>query len=176
MSLGIGKSPMERALTLAALSGLKATLGPAFLATSRRSPERGLWVAAAAAEMVLDKLGVAPPRYRPALLIPHTLSGAWVARESIRDTGGGDENHAAMMGAVVAAGVACIAPLLRQVANKVLGVPDFALGLGEDYLALRAGSEVTDIPLERLPELVREAADDVGGRIRPMLHPVGVEV
>ena len=52
----------ERAMVLAALSGLKIALGPALLATSRRWPSRQSWIAAAMGEMVLDKLGVFPAR------------------------------------------------------------------------------------------------------------------
>ena len=32
------KTPLERAMTLAAVSGLRATLGPALLEASRRTP------------------------------------------------------------------------------------------------------------------------------------------
>src|SRR5215218_1425763 len=80
-------SPMQRAMALAAVCGSKIALGPAFLETSRRGPNARAWVAGALGEMILDKLGVFPPRYRPSLLIPHTLAGAWVARESLREDG-----------------------------------------------------------------------------------------
>src|SRR4051794_32110192 len=98
-----GKTPFERAMALAAISGLKVALGPAFLATSRRSPNARTWVMAALGEMFLDKVGIFPPRYRPSLLIPHAISGAWVARESMRQDGA-DDPAAPIMGAVVAAG------------------------------------------------------------------------
>jgi hypothetical protein len=169
------KGPFERAMTLAALSGLKMALGPAFLTTARRQPSRGAWVAAAVGEMLLDKVGIFPARFRPALLIPHTLAGAWVARESMREDGG-DENQAALMGAVVAAGVACVAPMVRIAASRVLGIPDIVLGAGEDYLALRLGTEAMDLSMDRLPEIVKESFEEVGDRIMPALHSVGVGV
>src|SRR4051812_22188453 len=81
------KTPFERAITLAAISGFKIALGPAFLAASRRSSNTSIWAMAALGEMLLDKVGVFPPRFRPALLIPHALAGAWVARESLKQEG-----------------------------------------------------------------------------------------
>ena len=80
-SMANRKTPFERALALAALSGFKIALGPAFLAASRRSPNTGPWALAALGEMFLDKIGVFPPRFRPALLIPHALSApGWLER------------------------------------------------------------------------------------------------
>src|SRR3954454_13545193 len=132
--------PFERAMALAALSGLKIALGPAFLTTAWRRPESRSWMMAALGEMVLDKVGVFPSRSRLPLLIPHALAGAWVARESMREDGV-DDPWAAPMGAVVAAGVSTIAPMIRITASKVLGIPDVLLGLGEDYLALQVGTQ-----------------------------------
>src|SRR5262245_48833690 len=77
----------EKAMKLAVLSGLKATLGPAFLMTAQRRPERDVWVTAAMAEMVLDKVGILPRRSWLPAMIPRALSGAWVARESMRGDG-----------------------------------------------------------------------------------------
>ena len=164
----------ERAMALAALSGLKIALGPAFLATSRRWPSRQSWVMAAMGEMLLDKVGVFPPRYRPSLLIPHSLAGAWVARESLR-ADGEDDPWGAVAGAAVAAGVAVAAPIARMAINKVLGVPDAVLGLGEDYLALSYGCQAMDVPMDQLTGAAREMFDDMRERARPVLEPMGLE-
>ena len=165
----------ERAMALAALSGLKIALGPAFLATSRRWPSRQSWVAAALGEMVLDKLGVFPPRYRLPLLIPHSLAGAWVARESLREDGE-DDPWAAVAGAAVAAGVAVAAPIARIAINKVVGIPDALLGLGEDYLALSYGSQALDVPMDEITGAARQMFDDVRERAPPgpRIHGHGV--
>jgi hypothetical protein len=163
----------ERAMILAALSGSKIALGPAFLATARHGPSRGAWVAAAIGEMTLDKLGVFPARFRPALLIPHTLAGAWTARESLKDDGV-DDPKGALIGAIVAAGVACVAPLIRIAASKGLGVPDALLGAAEDYLVLRLGADALDIPMDQLPAIAREAIEEVGHRLQPALESVGI--
>ncbi|MDQ2621856.1 MAG: hypothetical protein M3Y45_02325, partial [Actinomycetota bacterium] len=127
------KTPLERAMALAAVCGSKATLGPAFLESSRRSPKAGSWILGALGEMFLDKTGLLPPRYRPALMIPHALAGAWVARETMRDEGI-DDPSVPVMGAIVAAGVAGVAPMARMVLSRGLGVSDPVLGLAEDYL------------------------------------------
>jgi len=165
--------PFERAMALAALSGFKIALGPAFLSASRHRPDSWKWVMGAVAEMTLDKLGVFPPRYRPSLLIPHALAGAWVARESMREDGEDDPN-AAIMGGVVAAGVAISAPIVRIAVNKILGVPDAMLGLAEDYIALQIGSQATDVSINQLPELVRESVSEVSGHVMPALQSAGV--
>ena len=167
------KRPLERALTLAALSGLKIALGPAFLATAQRRPSGRNWVLGALGEMVLDKVGVFPARFRPALLIPHTLAGAWVARESLR-ADGVDDPQGALLGAVAAAGVACVAPMVRITAHKVLGIPDAVLGAAEDYLALRLGSQAMGLSLDQVTEVARDAVGEVGERALPALSALGI--
>ncbi len=167
------KSPFEKAMTLAALSGLKVALGPAMLRTAHNRPSKGMWVTAALAEMALDKLGVFPSRFRLPLLIPHMAAGAWVAHESLKEDNA-DDHTTVLMGAVVAAGVACVAPMIRITASKVLGVPDALLGVGEDYLALKFGSEAMGLQLEQLPEIAREAIEDVGEKMMPALEQVGI--
>jgi hypothetical protein len=163
----------ERAMALAALSGLRIAFGPAMLATSRRWPSRQSWIMAAMGEMVFDKLGVFPPRYRSALLIPHGLAGAWVARESLREEGE-DDPWAAVAGGMVAAGVAVAAPVVRMTINKVLGIPDPLLGLAEDYMAVSCGTQVLEMPMEQLTGAAREVFDDVRERARPALESMGM--
>jgi len=160
-------------MALAALSGLKIALGPAFLATSRRWPSRQNWIMAAMGEMLLDKLGVFPPRYRPSLLIPHSLAGAWVARESLREDGV-DDPWAAVAGGMVAAGIAVAAPIVRMTIHKVVGIPDALLGLGEDYLALSCGTQVMEMPMEEITRAARETFDSVRERARPALESMGI--
>jgi hypothetical protein len=124
-------------------------------------------------EMVLDKLGVFPERYRLPVLIPHSLAGAWVARESMREDGE-DDPWVGVAGAAVAAGVAVAAPIARMSINKVLGVPDALLGLGEDYLALSYGTQALDIPMDEITGAAREMFDDVRERARPALESMGM--
>jgi hypothetical protein len=163
----------ERAMVLAALSGLKMALGPAFLATSRRWPSRQSWITAAIAEMVLDKLGVFPARYRLPLLIPHTLAGAWVARESMLEDGE-DDPWAAVAGGMVAAGVSVAAPIARMAIKKVVGVPDALVGLGEDYLAVSYGCQALDVPMDDVTGAARELWDTARERARPALESMGM--
>jgi hypothetical protein len=165
--------PYERAMALAALSGLKIALGPAFLTAARQRSDSGAWVAAALGEMVLDKVGVFPARFRLPLLVPHTLAGAWVARESLREDGI-DDPWATAMGAVVAAGVSTIAPVARIALHKTLGIPDWMLGLAEDYLALQVGTQAMDLPMGSVTEIARGAMEEVAERARPALQTVGI--
>jgi hypothetical protein len=167
------KQAFERAMVLAALSGLKIAFGPAFLGMARRWPSRHGWVAAALGEMILDKLGVFPSRSRLPLLIPHTLAGAWVARESMR-ADGEDDPWAAVAGGVVAATVSIAAPMVRITTHKVLGIPDALLGLGEDYLALQFGTQVMNLPMDEVTGAAQEVFEQVKDRAAPALESIGI--
>lgn len=158
----------EKAMKLAVLSGLKASLGPAFLMASQRRPESRTWVALALGEMVLDKVGIIPSRRRLPLLIPHAISGAWVAHESMK-ADGIEDPWAGAMGAVVAAGVATIAPMLRVSGSTILGVPDPVLGVVEDYFALQLGSEAVGMSMDEVGQVARESIEEVSCRVRPTI-------
>ncbi|WP_165073836.1 hypothetical protein [Paludisphaera rhizosphaerae] len=164
------KTPLERAMTLAAVSGLKATLGPALLETSRRTSRSNNWVLAALGEMALDKVGLFTRRYRPMLMVPHALAGAYAARESMRRDGVADDRTVPIMGAVVAAGVASVAPIARMALNKGLGVNDAVIGLAEDYLALKFGGEAVGLSIEEMGEAAKEAISDLRDKVAPDLE------
>jgi len=162
----------EKAMRLAVLSGLKVALGPAFLTAAQRRPEGRYWAMAALGEMVLDKVGIFPSRSALPLLIPHALSGAWVARESMREDGE-DDPWAAPMGAAVAAGVSTFAPMLRITVRRVLGVPDPLLGLLEDYLALKLGTEAVGLSMDEVTQVAKDSVEELRGRVMPAAHSVG---
>jgi hypothetical protein len=163
------RTPFERAMTLAAVSGLRATLGPAFLETSRRNPKARNWVLGAIGEMIFDKLGVLPHHYRPVMLIPHALAGAWVARESMRRDGS-EDSTAPVAGAVVAAGVASVAPIARIALTRGLGVSGTLVGLAEDYLALKFGGDAVGMSFGQIGETARDAVEDLRDQIAPNLE------
>jgi hypothetical protein len=75
---------------------------------------------------------------------------------------------------MVAAGVSIAAPMVRLATNKVLGVPDALLGLGEDYLALQCGTDVMDMSMDEVTGAAREMFDDVRERARPALESMGI--
>lgn len=152
------RTPTERALVLAAVTGLKLTYGPTLLASSSRRPGAGYLAVASIGELVLDKLGVLPSRSRLPLLIPRALAGAWVARE-VAKAQGGNAAWAAPMGAAVAAGTALLAPTLRGAVQRHLGVPDPLLGLAEDWIAVGLGSRAVGMPTE---ELAARAGQSIG--------------
>ncbi len=179
------KPAHEKALMLAALCGFKIALGPAFLRTSQRSSTASGWTTAAIGEMTLDKLGVFPARYRPMLLIPHTVAGAWTARESLKEDGVDDPAIVAAA-AVVAAGVSATLPLIRITLNKVLGIPELLLGVAEDYVALRLGSQAVGMSMEQVGQIASESVkgfseqvkptlEEYGEKLRPALKKVGID-
>jgi hypothetical protein len=167
------QEPYVRALTLAAASGSKIALGPALLGQMARWPSRRTWAIAAMGEMLLDKLGVFPPRYRPSLLVPHALAGAWVAHESLKEDGV-DEPMGAVMGAAVAAGVAIAAPIVRMTASRVMGVPDAVLGIAEDGLTLGIAAKNLDLSTDDLAGAARESVEGLRERMEPTLSAVGL--
>jgi hypothetical protein len=159
-----------RAMVLAALCGSKIALGPAFLRARRRHPHTAAWVAAAAGEMALDKVGVFPARYNPALLAPHAAAGAWVAREAMREEGVPDDPTVPILGAVVAAGVASLLPMARVILSKGLGVPDPLLGVAEDYMFLRLGSRATGMSMAEIKQTAVSSAEELTEQARPALQ------
>ncbi|AMV40874.1 hypothetical protein [Planctomyces sp. SH-PL62] len=164
------RTPLERALTLAAVSGLRATMGPALLDSSRRGGgRRSGWVLGALGEMAVDKLGLFTRRYRPMLMVPHALAGAYAARESLRRDGVEDASGP-IMGAVVAAGVAGVAPIARMALNKGLGVNDAVLSMAEDYLALKFGGEAVGLSMEQLGDAAKDALGDLRDKVAPDLE------
>ena len=94
-----------------------------------------------------------------------------MARESLKRDGI-DDPTGPWIGAVVAAGVSCVAPMTRIALHKGLGISDALLGVGEDYLALRLGTEATDITMGQVSEIAREAIDDLRGRVVPSLPSI----
>jgi hypothetical protein len=166
-------SPIEKAMALAAVSGLKVALGPAFLGASQRRPWASACVLAAVGEILLDKLGVLPSRSRLPLLIPRALAGAWVAHESLREDGQPSPG-AAVLGAAVAAGAATVAPLARRALGQGLGIPDALVAVAEDGLALGLASRATELELADLPRLIRESAQDVMGPLQNQVQRAGI--
>lgn len=163
------RTPYERAMVLAAVSGLKTTLGPALVAaSSKRQGWKGLALAAMG-EMVLDKLPFLPSRRSLPLLLPRAIAGYWSAKTYLESEGVEDQGAAAM-GAAVAAGVATFAPIVRGAASKVLGVPDPLIGLGEDWLALKFGGEAAGLSMEELGELAKESVEGLQEQVAPMLQ------
>jgi hypothetical protein len=162
----------EKAMKLAALSGLKATFGPAIFKTAQGCPTSRTWVAAALGEMLLDKMPLVPSRSRLPLLIPRAISGAWVARESMRAEGHEDE-WAAPMGAAVAAGVALFAPMIRKAAGRVLDVADALMGVAEDYAALRLGCDAVGMSMDELGESARRCVQEMSQKVMPALQSMG---
>jgi hypothetical protein len=162
------QTPFERAMALAAITGLKLTLGPAFLAASRRSPNTHTWATAAIGEMALDKLGILPPRFRLALLIPRAIAGAWVARESMK-ADGIDDPSTPLVGAVVAAGVASVAPMARIALHRGLGISDAILGIAEDFVALKMGTQATGISMNQVSQTARGAIEEIRDHVTSSL-------
>ena len=160
------QSAYEKAMKLAVASGLRCAMGPAFLAQSEKSKHRGLIALAAIGELGFDKIPGVPSRRSLALLIPRAISGAYSAHKMIQAQGLNDP-LAAPMGAVVAAGTATVAPIVRGVLRRVLGLPDIYIGLAEDYLALKLGSEAVGMSWSDVKNVGEEAVTELKEAVLP---------
>lgn len=159
-------------MKLAVLSGLKVTLGPAMLKTARGCPTAQTWVTAALGELFIDKLPFMPKRSFLPLMIPRAISGGWVARASMR-ADGYDDPWAAPMGAAVAAGVAVLAPILRNAAGRILDVPDPLIAMAEDYAALKIGSSAVGMSMNEIGQSARESVEGMKEKVMPTLQSIG---
>jgi uncharacterized membrane protein len=162
----------ERAMKLAVVTGLRSMLGPALVARSWNRPEQKNLALAALGEMVADKLPLVPSRDTLISLIIRGLAGAWVAK-TVQDEEGGDNPWTVPLGAAVAMGVAVAAPKIRKTLSITTGVSDPVLGLIEDYLAIRLGSDAVGLSMEELTEVARDSVEDLREKIAPVVQSVG---
>ena len=86
---------------------------------------------------------------------------------------GYDDPWAAPMGAVVAAGVAVFAPILRNSTRRVMDVPDAFLGIVEDYAALKLGCDAVGMTMLEVGQSARESVEEVKERVLPSLQSAG---
>jgi uncharacterized membrane protein len=161
---------MERALKLAVVTGMRAALGPAILASAQHRPERKSLALAAMGELVFDKLPLVPDRDTLLPLLARGVAGAWVAKRCL-EAEGEEDPWAAPLGAAVAMGVAAAAPRLRRALGWSTGMPQPVLGLIEDYLALKLGTEAVGMPFEALVDVAKESLEEVTGRLEDATCP-----
>jgi uncharacterized membrane protein len=162
----------EKAMKLAVVTGLRSMLGPALVARSLNRPERKNLAIAALGEMVVDKLPLIPSRDTLIPLIVRGLAGAWVAK-TLQDEEGTENPWTIPLGAAVAMGVAVSAPKIRRTLSITTGVSEPVLGMIEDYLALRLGSDAVGLSMDELSQIARDSVEDLKDRIKPMVQSVG---
>jgi len=162
----------ERAMKLAVVTGLRSMLGPALVARAKNRPEHSNLALAALAEMVVDKIPLVPSRDTLIPLIVRGLAGAWVAR-TLQEEEGSDNPWTVPLGAMVAMGVAVAAPKVRKTLTMTTGISDAAVGLIEDYLALRLGTEAAGLSMDEMTQVARESVEDLKDRLMPVVQSVG---
>jgi len=130
-----------KVLGLAAISGLRCSVGPAFAARpARRGGVPRLAALAVAAELVGDKLPRMRNRTDAPGLVARAASGAFVATRLRR--GGGRRIAAALIGAGIAVAAAFGSIRLRAALTRALGGgprANAAAGLLEDALVIGVG-------------------------------------
>ncbi len=106
------------------------------------------------------------------MLLPRALAGYWVAKK-VMEEDGLDSAWAAPAGAAVAAGVALVAPRVRNALQRKLGVPDALLGVAEDALALAVGSQAVGLSSSDVQSLGGGAVEQLKeGRIGPAFNQI----
>ncbi len=162
----MASASMEKALKLAVVTGLRAALGPALLARSRHLPEQHHLAAAALGELVFDKLPFVPSRDSLPSLVARGLAGAWVAGKCAEEDGPNADPWIKPLGAAVAIGVAVMAPKVRRSLGWSLRIPQPVLGLMEDYLALKLGTEAVGMTIGDASSAAVETVDDFRERFQ----------
>src|SRR3954453_19920277 len=159
----------EKAMKLAVVTGLRSMLGPALVARSTNRPEQKNLAIAAMGEMVADKLPLIPSRDTLLPLLVRGLAGAWVAK-TLQEQEDSEDPWIVPLGAAVAMGVAVAAPKIRKTLSLTTGVSDTFLGLIEDYLALRLGTEAVGLSMDEITQAARDSVEDLKDRITPVLQ------
>jgi hypothetical protein len=168
----MASATFEKAMKLAVVTGMRAALGPALLARANHRPEERGLAMAAIGELVADKLPHVPSRDTLASLIVRGAAGYWVAKTCMEDENEVDP-WAAPLGAAVAMGVAVAAPKIRKTLGWTTGMPQPILGLLEDYLALRLGTEAVGLSMDELLHVGQDAIGDMKERVMPAIQSLG---
>jgi hypothetical protein len=116
--------------------------------------------------MIADKLPLVPDRDTLLPLAVRGVAGAWVAGRCAEEDTGNADPWAAPLGAAVAIGVGVAAPKLRRLIGWTTGLPQPVLGLIEDYLALKLGTEAVGLSMGQVSEAARESVEDLRERFR----------
>jgi hypothetical protein len=168
----MASATFEKAMKLAVVTGMRAALGPALLARANHRPEEQTLAMAAVGEMVVDKLPLVPSRDTLASLVVRGVAGYWVAKTCMEDENEVDP-WVGPLGAAVAMGVAVAAPKIRRTLGWTTGMPQPILGLLEDYLALRLGTEAVGLSMDEITHVAQDVVGDMKERVMPTLQSLG---
>ncbi len=135
-------TPYLHAFAIGAVAGSRSLTAPAATLAGRGSSLARAAGVLAAGEFLADKLPITPSRLSPPALVVRAVSGAWSggsvasARSGSRIFGMASGLGGALLGS-------WLAYTLRSTLVKKRGLPDFAVALGEDFLALGGAYLVT---------------------------------
>jgi hypothetical protein len=93
--------------------------------------------------------------------------------KTVQQEQGDDDPWIIPLGAAVAMGVAAAAPKVRKTLTVTTGVSDAILGLIEDYIALRVGSDAVGLSMDELTYIARDSVEDLKERIMPAVQSLG---
>jgi uncharacterized membrane protein len=131
--------PLWTSALIGAATGLRTMMAPAALSRARRvhPVTRAMLQAAAAGELIADKLPWIPDRIEAGPLLGRVatgaVAGAVLARRNRRSAAAG-----ALLGGAAAAAGAIAGYHARRVIAQESGLPDLPIALAEDVLAITA--------------------------------------
>lgn len=131
----MARNDLARSFGIGAVAGLRSMTAPAATLGAIDSHWTGAARIAAAGELVVDKLPIAPPRLMPAALAVRVISGALCGRALAkrRDASLALGTLAGALGALAASYGGYYA---RRYVTTQKRVPDFPIALVEDALAI----------------------------------------
>lgn len=130
-------SVYARSLGIGAVAGLRSMTAPAATLLAGDRPFAGLAILAGAGELIVDKLPVAPARTIPPAVAVRMLAGGF-SGGAIAARFGGSRVLGIVLGALGAVAVTYLAYDVRRRLTKDAGLPDAAVALAEDALAIWA--------------------------------------
>ena len=130
-----GPHPYVRAAGLGVVSGLRSMTSPALASFAARRRGGGVLALLAAGELIADKFPRTPSRLRAGPLVARIAAGGFAGSTAVARHGG-SRRMGVLLGALGAAAGAVGGYYARRAIVERLGVPEFAVALAEDAVAV----------------------------------------
>ena len=131
-----------KALGIGAVAGLRSMTAPAATLGGGGSPWTGIGRFLALGEIIGDKLPAAPSRLSPPALVARVVTGGWCGG-AVAARSGGSRPAGIACGVAGSLGAAWLGYTLRTYCSRKRGIPDAALAIAEDALAIWSARALT---------------------------------
>jgi len=131
----VAASSYFKAFGIGAVAGLRTMTAPAATLGAKDSPWTGVGRLLALGEYIADKLPAIPARVSPPALIVRAISGGWCGG-TVANRLGDSRPVGIACGVAGSLGGAWVGYTLRKYCTEKRGIPDAALAVAEDALAI----------------------------------------